>query len=74
MCQKRHPNLQLQWLTMNIKSNKKLNRNILEIEVEKVNVEDEVIVSEETVVNILCKTNMIVWIDWVVLLAEIILR
>ena len=43
---------------MNIKFDQKLSRNILEIEVEKDNAKDEMIVSEETVVNILCKINM----------------
>ena len=43
---------------MNIRFNQKLKRNGLEIEVEKDTAEDEMNVSEETVVNILCKINM----------------
>ena len=38
---------------MNIRYNQRLKRNVLEIEVEKENVEDEIILSEETIVKLL---------------------
>ena len=43
---------------MNIRYDQKLKRNVLDIEVEKDNVEDEMILSEETVQKLLNKINM----------------
>ena len=43
---------------MNIRYNQKLNRNVLEVEVEKETEEDEMILSEETIVKLLSKLHL----------------
>ena len=43
---------------MNIRFDQRLNRNILEIEVGKENDEDEMILSEETIANLLHKLRL----------------
>ena len=43
---------------MNVRYDQKLKRNILDIEVEKDSIEDEMILSEETVAELLTKINM----------------
>ena len=48
---------------MNIRYDQKLKRNVLEIEVKKETNGDEIILSEETVANLLRKINLDIYID-----------
>ena len=48
---------------MNIRYNQKLKRNVLEIEVEKDSTEAEMILSEETIANLLRTIHMDIYIE-----------
>ena len=48
---------------MNVRYDQKLKRNVLEIEVEKDSTEDEMILSDETIANLLRMIHMDIYID-----------